>query len=110
MSNRIKELAALVLLVLFLMGLPLYAAAEPTPGGTGAGLNINPLTTAWTAGEWIIDKVTAKPRISLHSAERQAKFNNWMKEDWIKNDPYACLWDPNWIHQTPQPKYKGVCQ
>lgn len=107
MSSRIKELAALVLLVLFLMTFPLYVAAEPAPGGTG--LNINPLTTAWAAGEWIIDKVTVKPRASLHSAERQAKFNNWMKEDWIKNDPYACLWDPNWIHQTPQPKYKGVC-
>lgn len=78
---------------------PAWVIAAEAPG---TGLNINPLTAAWTAGEWVVDKVIAKPRLTQHSAERQAKFDSWMKEDWIKNDPHACMWDPNWIRKYKQ--------
>lgn len=94
MSSRIKELALPATLAVLLMVCPaIVIAAE-----TGTGLNINPLTAAWSAGEWIVDKATAKPKISFAEAQSQAR------EEW-KNDPYVCMWDPNWIR-----KYKrDVC-
>ena len=107
MSSRIKELVVLLTLVLLIMVYPAWVLAAEAP--TGGGFKIDPISTTLSAGDWIISKITAKPKPSYHNPEREAKFNSWIKEDWIKNDPYACLWDPNWIHQTPQPKYKGVC-
>jgi hypothetical protein len=71
-----------------------------------SSINPNPLTVAYTAGEWMVDKLKDKPKVSMHSTERQAKFDKWLKEDWIKDDPYACMWDRNWIT-----KYnKDVCK
>lgn len=68
----------------------------------GPGLSINPLTTAWSAGEWVVNKITAKPNPGFHSPERQARFDQWSKEDWIKDDPYACMWERNWIRKYKQ--------
>ena len=56
----------------------------------------------WTAGEWVVNKVTTKPKPSFHSPERQARFDKWSKEDWLKDDPYACMWDRNWIRKYKQ--------
>lgn len=99
MSNQIKELALPVILVVLLIGFPVYVAAETPPT---SGLNINPLTAAWTAGEWVVDKMTTKTKPSAHTPERQARFDSWSKEDWIKDDPYACMWDRNWIRKYKQ--------
>jgi hypothetical protein len=54
----------------------------------------------------VVNKITTKPKPSFHSPERQARFERWMKEDWIKDDAYACMWERDWIR-----KYKkDVCQ
>ena len=98
MSNQINELALPVSLVVLLMVYPACVVAAEA----GAGLSINPLTAVWTAGEWVIDKATAKPKPSPHTPERQARFDRWSKEDWIKDDPYACMWDRNWIRKYKQ--------
>lgn len=70
------------------------------------GFNPSPITAVYSAGEWVVDKMTEKPRPSDHTAERQARFDGWLKEDWIKDDPYACMWDRNWIRKYKQ----DVCQ
>ena len=100
MSNQIKELVLPVSLVVLLMIVPCYVIAAET------SLSINPLTAIWSAGEWVVNKITDKPKPSFHTPERQAKFDRWSKEDWIKDDPYACMWDRDWIR-----KYKkDVCR
>lgn len=43
-----------------------------------------------------------KPEEKLPSelpAKKSAKFKKWEKEDWLKDDPYKDMWDPNWIHK-----------
>lgn len=99
MSNQIKELALPVILVVLLIGFPVYVAAETPPT---SGLNINPISAALSAGEWIVDKINNKPQPKFHTAERQARFDSWSKEEWIKDDPYACMWDRNWIRKYKQ--------
>lgn len=70
-------------------------------------IELNPITATWTAGEWVVDKITSKKN-TFHSSERQAKFDKWRKEDWIKDDPYSCMWDLNWIHSNDlRPKYNA---
>lgn len=98
MPNQIKELALPATLAVLLMVYPAWVIAAEA----GAGLSINPLTAVWSAGEWVVNKVNAKPKPSFHSPERQARFDSWMKEDWIKDDPYACMWDRNWIRKYKQ--------
>lgn len=70
------------------------------------GLVPSPVTAALSVGDWVVDKVMPKTKQSLHTPERQAKFDRWSKEDWIKDDPYACMWEKDWIT-----KYKdGTCK
>jgi hypothetical protein len=98
MSNQIKELALPATLVVLLMVYPALVVADT--------INPMPITAVYSAGEWIVDKLTDKPKPSLLTPERQAKFDRWSKEDWIKDDPYACMWDKDWIT-----KYKnGTCK
>ena len=98
MSRQINELVLPATLAVLLGVCPVIVIAAEA----GPGLNINPLTTAWTAGEWVVNKVTTKPKPSFHGPERQARFDSWMKEDWIKDDPYACMWERNWIRKYKQ--------
>jgi len=100
MSNQIKELALPAALVVLLMVYPVLVVAD------SQGLTPTPFTAAYSAGEWVVDKMTSKPKPSFHTPERQAKFDRWSKEDWIKDDPYACMWEKDWIT-----KYKkDVCR
>jgi len=70
------------------------------------GLTPTPFTAVYGAGEWLVNKITDKPAPGFHTPERQAKFDRWSKEDWIKDDPYACMWEKDWIT-----KYKkDVCR
>lgn len=56
-------------------------------------------TTPITAAYSLIEKaVTKEPKIpSVLPKEKQAKFDKMSKEDWIKDDPYADMWDKNWV-------------
>jgi len=98
MPNQIKELVLPVSLAVLLLGYPAIAVADVVTDT----INPTPLTAAYSAGEWIVNKISAKPKPSFHSPERQAKFDRWSKEDWIKDDPYACMWDRNWIRKYKQ--------
>ena len=93
MPNQIKELALPVSLVVLLLGYPAIVVADVVADT----INPTPFTAVYSAGEWIVNKISAKPKPSFHSLERQARFDKWSKEDWIKDDPYACMWDRNWI-------------
>jgi hypothetical protein len=94
MPNQIKELALPVSLAVLLLGHPGIIVADT--------INPTPLTAAYSAGEWVVNKITVKPKPGFHSPERQARFDSWMKEDWIKDDPYACMWERNWIRKYKQ--------
>jgi hypothetical protein len=76
------------------------AAADTT------AISPTPFTAAYSAGEWMVKKFSAKPLPSILSKEKIAKFEAQLKEDWIKDDAYACMWETDWIT-----KYKkDVCQ
>jgi hypothetical protein len=84
--------------ILLLVAVPAAAA--------DSGINPSPLTAIYTAGEWVVDKIKDQPNPGFHLKERQAKFDRWAKEDWIKDDAYACMWERDWIR-----KYnKDVCK
>ena len=96
MSNQIKELVLPATLAVLLFFMPLViCAAENSPIPT-------PITAVFTAGEWVVDKVTAKPKPSFHNAERTARFERWSKEDWIRDDAYACMWERDWFRKYKQ--------
>jgi hypothetical protein len=70
-----------------------------------AELDVTPFTAGYTVIEKVVGKDMPKPK-SILTKEQLAKFEAWAKEDWIKDDPYACMWDKNWIT-----KYKdGTCK
>lgn len=93
MSNRINELVLPVILVVLLMVCPVLLVAAEN------GFNPNPITAVYSAGEWVVDKMTAKPKISFAEVQQQAQ------KEW-NADPYACMWERNWIR-----KYKkDICQ
>jgi hypothetical protein len=94
MPNQIKELALPAALAVLLLVYPVLLVADT--------INPMPITAVYSAGEWVVNKITTKPKPSFHSPERQAKFDRWSKEDWIKDDPYACMWDRNWIRKYKQ--------
>jgi|LakMenEpi03Aug12_release.lakeMendotaPanAssembly.Ray.scaffolds.fasta_scaffold10327_20 hypothetical protein len=94
MPNQIKELALPAALAVLLLVYPVLVVADT--------INPMPITAVYSAGEWVVNKITTKPKPSFHSPERQAKFDRWSKEDWIKDDPYACMWDRNWIRKYKQ--------
>jgi hypothetical protein len=98
MPNQIKELALPVSLVVLLLGYPAIVVADVVADT----INPTPFTAVYSAGEWVVNKISAKPKPSFHSPERQARFDSWMKEDWLKDDPYACMWDRNWIRKYKQ--------
>ena len=89
MPNQIKELALPAALAVLLLVYPVLVVADT--------INPMPITAVYSAGEWVVNKITTKPKPSFHSPERQAKFDRWSKEDWIKDDPYACMWERDWI-------------
>ena len=94
MPNQIKELVLPVSLAVLLLGYPGISVADT--------INPTPFTAAYSAGEWVVNKISAKPKPRFHSPERQARFDQWSKEDWIKDDPYACMWERNWIRKYKQ--------
>lgn len=55
-----------------------------------------PITMTYTVIEKAFGKEPPKPPSAL-SKEKQAKFDKMAKEDWIKDDPHADMWDKNWV-------------
>ena len=98
MSRQINELALPVSLVVLLLGYPAIVVADVVTDT----ITRTPITAVYSAGEWVVNKITAKPKPGFHSPERQARFDQWAKEDWIKDDPYACMWERNWIRKYKQ--------
>ena len=102
MSRQINELVLPATLAVLLLGYPVIVVADVVTDN----ITRTPLTAVYSAGEWVVNKVTTKPKPSFHGPERQARFERWMKEDWIKDDPHACMWERDWIT-----KYKdGTCK
>jgi len=94
MPNQIKELVLPVTLAVLLLVYPGISVADT--------INPTPFTAVYSAGEWVVNKISAKPKPSFHGPERQARFDQWSKEDWLKDDPYACMWERNWIRKYKQ--------
>jgi len=55
-----------------------------------------PITMTYTVIEKVISKEPPKAPLVI-SKEKKAKFDKMAKEDWIKDDPHADMWDKNWI-------------
>ena len=54
-----------------------------------------PITAAYSIVEKVITKEPKAPQVL--SKEKIAKFDKMAKEDWIKDDPHANMWDKNWV-------------
>ena len=54
-----------------------------------------PITAAYSIVEKVIAKEPKAPQVL--SKEKKAKFDKMAKEDWIKDDPHADMWDKNWV-------------
>jgi len=60
--------------------------------------DLSPITMTANAAEYVYKKVaTNKPYPSALSPEKQKKFEEMMKQDFYKDDPYKDMWDANWI-------------
>jgi hypothetical protein len=58
----------------------------------------NPITTTITVADKAYQYLKPQQKIpSALPAKTLEKFKKWEKEDWIKDDPYKEMWDPNWI-------------
>ena len=57
--------------------------------------DLNPVTA--TAS--VIERVSTKPYKvpSVLPPAKQKKFEEMLKQDFYKDDPYKDMWDPNWI-------------
>ena len=61
--------------------------------------DLNPITAAANATEYVYKKVSAKPYPSGLPLAKQKKFEEMLKQDFFKDDPYRDMWDPNWIYK-----------
>ena len=72
--------------------------ADGTP--TSPADILNPISVVVTVADKVTnhyeEKNKPKPKPIL-SKEKQDKFDKMAKEDWLKDDPYRNMWDPNWI-------------
>ncbi len=62
-----------------------------------ASVYATPITTAYSIVEKIVTKEPKAPTVL--SKEKQTKFDKMSKEDWIKDDPHADMWDKDWINK-----------
>ena len=72
--------------------------ADATPASPAS--YINPISIAVSVADKVTnyyeEKNKPKPKPVL-SKEKLDKFDKMAKEDWLKDDPYKNMWDPNWI-------------
>jgi hypothetical protein len=61
--------------------------------------DISPITITANAVEYVYKKVNVTKYSSALSPEKQKKFEEMMKQDFYKDDPYRDMWDPNWIYK-----------
>ena len=60
---------------------------------------LNPITATAKAVEYVQVKYSPKKYPSALSLDKQKKFEEMMKQDFYKDDPYKAMWDPNWIYR-----------
>ena len=61
---------------------------------------LNPISIIIKVSDKVTHHITEKNRPKapeILTPERIRKFNQWEKEDWLKDDPHRDMWDPNWI-------------
>jgi len=61
---------------------------------------LNPISIIIKVSDKVTHHITEKHRLKapeILTPERIRKFNQWEKEDWLKDDPHRDMWDPNWI-------------
>jgi hypothetical protein len=61
---------------------------------------LNPISIIIKVSDKVTHHITEKHRPKPHeilTPERIRKFQQWEKEDWLKDDPHRDMWDPNWI-------------
>ena len=56
---------------------------------------IEPITATAKIIEYVVTKPTKVP--SVLPLEKQKKFEEMLKQDFYKDDPYRDMWDKNWI-------------
>lgn len=57
---------------------------------------ISPITTTYSVIEKIVSKEPPKAPLEIPKNKKEM-FDMWAKEDFYKNDPYADMWNENWI-------------
>ena len=60
---------------------------------------LNPITATAKAVEYVQVKYSPKKYPSVLSPDKQKKFEEMMKQDFYKDDPYKAMWDSNWIYR-----------
>ena len=61
--------------------------------------DLSPITAGANAIEYVQKKMATKPYPSVLPPAKQKKFEEMMKQDFFKDDPYRDMWDPNWINK-----------
>lgn len=62
-----------------------------------AEFDSSPVTAVYSVIEYVVGKYQKPP--SVLSADKQKKFEEMLKQDFFKDDPYRSMWDPNWINK-----------
>ena len=57
--------------------------------------DFNPVTATTSAIEYVSTKPYKVP--SVLPPDKQKKFEEMLKQDFYKDDPYKDMWDKNWI-------------
>ena len=61
---------------------------------------LNPISIIIKVSDKVTHHITEKNKPKapeILTPERIKKFQQWEKEDWLKDDPHRDMWDPNWI-------------
>ena len=73
-----------------------------------ADLPINPITATLSAGDWVYNKFKDTKPPPVLTKEKITKFEKMSKEDWVKDDPHADMWDRNWVSAVQPIEYAEV--
>ena len=60
---------------------------------------LNPITATVKATEYVQAKFNPPKYPSALPPAKQKKFEEMMKQDFYKDDPYKSMWDSNWIYR-----------
>ena len=69
--------------------------------------DLSPITASANAVEYVATKFKSPPRMSGLPPDKQKKFEEMLKQDFFKDDPYRCMWDKDWITKSDS---EGKCK